>query len=1134
MRKSRNASFLAGCAAVALLFGQVATAARPKPGTQPERAKVAAGKPKPAVDPDLFKALKWREVGPFRGGRSAAVTGLAGNRSTYYFGSTGGGVWRTLDAGKTWSNVSDGSFGGSVGAVAVSEWDPNVIYAGGGEVTVRGNVSHGDGLWKSTDAGKTWKLLGLQDGRQIPRIRIHPKNPDLVYAAVLGHVFGPNATRGVYRSKDGGASWERVLYVNDRVGAVDLAMDPVNPRVLYASTWSFHRTPYSLESGGPGSGLWKSTDGGDSWTELTQNPGFPKGTLGIIGVSVSRSNPENVYALVEAEAGGVLRSRDGGRTWTKVNEERNLRQRAWYYSRIYADPKNEEVVYVVNVQFLRSQDGGKSFRPIRVPHGDNHDLWIDPDDPQRMIEANDGGACITTDGGVTWTSEDNQPTAQFYRVSTDNHFPYRILGPQQDNSAVRILSRSPGGNGVGPRDWDITAGGESGYIVADPRDPDVVYGGSYGGLIVRLNHRTGESRDVNPWPDNPMGWGAGDLKYRFQWNFPILFSPNDPKVLYTAANHLFRTTDEGASWQEISPDLTRNDKSTLGASGGTITKDNTSVEYYATIFTVAESPLEPGVIWAGSDDGLVHVSRDAGKSWQNVTPKGMPDWMMVNSLEASPLDKGAAYFAGTRYKSDDLRPYLYKTADYGATWTRIDNGIDPTHFTRVVRADPMVRGLLYAGTEHGAYVSFDDGVRWQPLQLNLPIVPVTDLTIKEGDLIAATQGRSFWVLDDLSPLRELATHQDVASAKAYLFPPRPAYRLGDGGGDDDDFTPPPGIGKNPPSGAVLHYFLREAPKAAEAGKIKLEILASDGTVIRTFKGEAPKPKKEPRTVKAGEAATPIEEPKPAPKPEEKAGEAAKRPDQGGEAAQEEKQDKKKEEDEGEEGEGEKEHLATEAGLNRFVWDLNWPASKGFKGMILWAGREGIAPLAVPGRYQARLTAGDQVLTQSFEVKTDPRSSATQEDMVAQLEFVRASAAKLTEAHDSIRRIRDVRAQLDEVKKRYKSDDAAKPVLEAAKEIDKKMTAVEEALYQTKNRSSQDPLNYPIRLTDKLSGVAGSASQGDYRPTAQAVAVQKELVAAIDVQLAKLKEVWDQDLKKLNDLAHEKGVAPVVVPPAKLK
>ena len=1062
-----------------------------------------------ALDPERWKALSWREVGPYRGGRSAAVAGLPGDRNTYYFGATGGGVWKTQDGGTTWKSVSDGFFGGAIGAVAVSEWDPNVIYVGTGEETVRGNVSHGDGMWKSTDAGKTWKHVGLEDSRHIVRVRIHPKNPDLVYAAVLGHLFGPNKERGVYRSRDGGRNWERILFVNENAGAVDLVMDPTNPRILYAGTWRVRRTPYSLESGGAGSGLWKSTDGGDTWAELTRNPGLPKGTIGIVGVTVSPTNPDNLYAEIEAEDGGVFRSRDGGKTWTKTNEDRELRQRAWYYTRIYADPKDEESVYVLNVRFHRSKDGGKTFTSIRVPHGDNHDLWIDPNDPRRMIEANDGGVNVSTDGGRSWTRQDNQPTAQIYRVSADTHFPYRLLGAQQDNSALRIPSRPT----FGP-DFEETAGGESGYIVADPQNPDVVYGGSYGGFLQRVNHATGERRDINVWPDDPMGWGAADLKYRFQWNFPILFSPNDPDVLYAAANVLFKSTDEGQSWTAISPDLTRNDKSTQGPSGGPITKDNTAVEYYATIFTVAESTLEPGVIWAGSDDGLLHVTRDGGKTWKDVTPRDMPKWIMINSVEASPYEKGGLYVAATMYKSDDFRPYLYKTSDYGATWTRIDKGIDPMHFTRVVRADPERRGLLYAGTERGAYVSFDDGGRWEPLQLNLPIVPVTDMIIRGDELAAATQGRGFWILEGLANLRQLSGDQEAQSPR--LFQPAPAYLLSDGTS----------------GGAAIYYFLDKAPSDKDAKAAKLEILDRDGKVLRSFSGkpaEAGK-KEEAKARTEGE-----------PEPEEEKAESATEKktgyEKGGELTTEpeKKEEKEKTEKKEKKTDDEEEQKAPmEAGLNRFNWDLLYPPGKTFPGMILWSG-DPIQPFAVPGDYQVRLTVGGTTRTAPFQVLKDPRSSATLEDLQAQHDFLTSIRTKLDETHDAIRRIRDVRAQLDDVKKRLDDIEGDHDkVLDAAKALDEKMTKVEEALYQTRNRSQQDPLNFPVRLNDKLNALGSSVSLGDNRPTAQAVQVRDQLVQAIDAQLAALAQVLDQDLPALNELAKSEGIPAVILSPSRLK
>jgi photosystem II stability/assembly factor-like uncharacterized protein len=993
-----------------------------------------------AFDAKQFAAMQWREVGPYRGGRSAAVEGIPSQRDTYYFGSVGGGVWKTTNGGESWVPVSDGFFGGSIGAVAVSEWDPNVVYVGTGEKTVRGNVSHGDGMWKSVDAGKTWTHVGLKDSRHIPRVRIHPRNPDLVYAAVLGHLFGANQERGVYRSKDGGKSWERVLFANENAGAIDLTFDPTNPRILYATTWRVRRTPYSLESGGEGSALWKSTDGGDTWTNISTKKGLPKAPLGISGITVSRTNPQNVYAIIEAEEGGVFRSRDGGETWTKTNEGRELRQRAWYYTRIYADPKDEDTLYVLNVNFHKSKDGGKTFSAIATPHSDNHDLWIDPNDPLRMIEANDGGANVSTDGGESWTAQDNQPTAQFYRVSTDNSFPYRILGAQQDNSAVRVRSRSMG-RGIGFRDWEETAGGESGHIVAKPDNPEIVFGGSYGGYLTMLDHRTGAFRDLNAWPDNPMGHGAEGASERFQWNFPLLFSPHDPNTLYAASQHLWKTTDAGASWTKLSGDLTRNDRTKMGPSGGPITKDNTSVEYYGTIFAVAESQHERGVIWTGSDDGLIHLTRDGGSNWKNVTPSAMPQSLMINSIDVSPFDKGTVYVAGTSYKSDDFRPYLYKTADYGATWTKIVNGIAGDHFTRVIRSDRQRKGLLYAGTERGMYVSFDDGTSWQSLQLNLPIVPITDLAVRDDDLIAATQGRGFWILDDVTPLQQTG----ATLPRIELFKPRAAWRTG---GMTPEKTPQ-GEGKNPPQGVIVNYWISSGVKAETP--VKLAFLNPDGSVIREFSTT-------------------------------------------------EKDDSK-------------EKLpAWKPGLNRFAWDLRYAEAKKFEGLVLWGGGTA-GPRVPPGTYNVRLTVGDETRTAAAEVKQDPRTTSTQSDLQTQFDFLLAANRKLTEVHTQIERIRAVRKQLDDLKKREEKG----PLFDAAKALDEKMTKIEETLYQTKNRSPQDPLNYPIRLNDKLASVAESASFGDFAPTAQHRAVATQLMTQIDAQLAQLKTIWERDLPALNAL-----------------
>ena len=1005
---------------------------------------------------ERFETLQWREIGPWRGGRSAAVAGIPQDRETFYFGSTGGGVWKTANGGGSWTNVSDGFFGGSIGAVAVSEWDPNVIYVGTGEKTVRGNVSHGDGVWKSTDAGRSWTNVGLPDSRHISRIRIHPRNPDLVYAAVMGHLFGPNEQRGVYRSSDGGGTWERVLFVNDQAGAVDLAMDPTNPRILYAATWRVIRTPYSLESGGEGSGLWKSVDGGDSWTRLSGNEGLPEPPLGIGGITVSPSNPDNVYAIVEAAEGGVFRSRDAGETWERVNQERKLRQRAWYYSRIQADPVSEDVVYVLNVRFHRSRDGGKSFEEIPTPHGDNHDLWIDPNDPRRMIQSNDGGANISYDGGETWSTQANQPTAQMYRVSTDTDFPYRLLGGQQDNSAVRIRTRSAFGPAISKRDWEPTAGGETGHIVADPENPDIVYGGSYGGFLVRMDHRNGDRRIINVWPDNPMGWGAAELKYRFNWNFPLMFSPHDPGTLYAAGNVLFRTRDEGQSWEAISGDLTRNLKDKQQASGGPITKDNTGVEYYGTIFALAESRIEPGVLWTGSDDGLLHLSRDGGASWTDVTPRGLPEEIQINSIEAHPFEAGGLYLAATAYKRDDFRPYLYRTTNYGRSWEEITDGIAADHFTRVIRADPVRPGLLYAGTERGLYVSRNDGADWESLQLDLPIVPITDLAVREHELVAATQGRGYWSFDHLALLRQVG--EATWDESPVLFEPGPTWRLPNRSAED-----PGQRGRNPADGVVLFYWLSgELPPDTP-----LELLVTDeaGNAIRRF---TRKPDKE----------SPNEEPPL----------------------------------------GDDDRLLTaDAGLNRFEWNLRYPGVERFDKLVLWNDSLD-GPRAVPGAYRATLTAGDWSRSVDIRIQGDPRSHASPDDLQRQFDFVWGINRKLTTVHQAVRRIRDVRGQLETIGKRIEGEQAYAALEEAAGDLGEQLTSVEEALYQTRMEARQDPLNFPIRLNDKLAGVMRGASIGDHPPSASAIAVRDELVAEADRQLARLNRLLDEDLVRLNELA----------------
>jgi photosystem II stability/assembly factor-like uncharacterized protein len=912
---------------------------------------------------------------------------------------------------------------------------------------------------------------------------------------------------GVFRSKDGGKTWQKIFYRSEKAGACDLIIDPTNANIIYAGFWEVYRKPWTLESGGPGSGIFKSTDGGDTWAEITRNPGLPKGTIGIVGITVSPANPDRLWAIIEAEDGGVFRSDDAGKTWTKTNDQRNLRQRAWYYSRIYADPKNADTVYVLNTGFYRSNDAGKTFTGIQVPHGDNHDLWIAPDDPSRMIESNDGGANVSFNAGKSWSEED-QATAQFYRVALDNDFPYHIYGAQQDNSTVRIASRNTD-FGLTTSDWYDVGGGESGWIAPSPKNSELVYSGSYGGLITRQDHRTGQLRDVSPYPNNPMGAGADVLKYRFQWNFPILFSPHDPNTLYTGANVLFRSMNEGQTWEVISPDLTRNDKTKQGASGGPITKDNTSIEYYSTIFTVMESPVQQGVIWTGSDDGVVQVTRDGGKNWTNVTPPKdlMPEWIQINSIEASPFDASTAYVAATMYKWDDNRPYLYKTSDYGKSWKKITNGIPATAFTRVIREDPNKRGLLFAGTETGMYVSFDDGASWQSMQFNLPIVPITDLAIqkREQELVVATQGRSFYVLDELPLIHQLMDAGGMNAVKqTKLFKPKDAYRM-DGGSPPLPATAT--IGRNPANGAVVYYSLKSKPTT----DVVLEFLDSSGKSIQKFTGKVAKMVTAPAPAASpSPGASPVPNAAPAPSaPEESEGGGGGEGEGG--------------------GGGRQPRVTTDVGLNRFVWDLRYPESVRFPGLILWAG-EMRGPRIVPGMYQVRLTVDGKTVSESFEVKADPRLSTSAADFAKQLELGLKIRDKVTETHNAIIQIRDVRKQVDDLLKRVAGQPSYKAINDAATVLKRNLTEVEETLYQTKNRSSQDPLNFPIRLNNKLAALAGVVQSADAAPTDQSYAVYDELVAQIDAQLAKFAAIMKNDVPAFNQLVRDQNVPAVTVKP----
>ncbi|MEO1258206.1 MAG: glycosyl hydrolase [Bacteroidota bacterium] len=1005
----------------------------------------------PAYDEFYFNTIQWRQVGPFRGGRAGTVAGVLNNPSLYYMGTAGGGVWRTKDGGNTWSPISDGYFGGSIGAVAVAESDPNVIYVGEGEQTLRGNVSSGKGMWRSTDAGETWKFIGLKKSEHIGRIRIHPANPDLVYVAVIGNLWIPNEERGLYRSKDGGQNWEKILYESDKAGAVDVVFDPNNPRIIYASTWQMKRNGYRMDSGGPGSHLWKSTDGGDTWEKLTNRPGLPTSTIGIIGVTVSPLNSDRVWAIIEAEEGGVFRSDDAGETWKRTSANRSLRQRAWYYSRIYADTKNEDRVYVLNVGFWRSNDGGNSFERIRTPHGDHHDLWIDPNNNSRMAIADDGGAQVSFDAGDNWTTYHNQPTSQFYRVTTDNHFPFRIYGAQQDNSTVRIFHRSDG-NSITEQHWEPSAGGESAHLAPDPLNNDVVYGGTFKGYMMRKDHVTGQTRSVNIYPDNPAGSGAEVMKYRFNWNFPVLFSPNDPKKLYAGSNYLHMTTNEGQSWEVISPDLTRNDPETIKSSGGPITQDNTGAEYYANIFAINESTLEPGVIWTGSDDGLVHVTKDGGKNWENVTPKGSPKLNMMNCIDIHPFEKGGAYIAATSYKFGDYTPYIYKTTDYGKTWTKITHGIPENYYTRAVRADPVRPGLLYAGTEWGMFISFDDGKSWQPFQLNLPVTSIRDLHIKNESLIAATHGRSFWMIDDLGPVRQMS--KEVVEKPHHLFRPKPAHRMAQSrswGSPNYKL-----VGTNHPNGVLFNFFIKDY---TEEKKVSLEILDLAGNTIRKFDNKTKKKKKK---------------------------------------------------------------LKVEKEKNRFIWDMRYEGFKEFDGMVLYSSPN-YGPKAAPGKYTAILTVDAEQSEIEFEIAKDPRLPNTDEDYKKQLDFLIAVRDKVSEAHQAMRDIKSIRDDINYYKNKLDGKEKFVEILKLMTRLNKEMSIIENNIHMTKNQSRQDPLNYGIRINNRLAFLMADQQRGDFPPTDQAVEVKNNISAELDVELEKLDNLLAEKLAAINQLGKEIGV-----------
>jgi len=1038
--------------------------------------KAADAEKNEAANPEekVFKGMKYRLIGPFRGGRSLTAAGIPGDPTTYYFGATGGGVWKSTDGAMTWSPVFDKEGTSSIGSIAVADSNPNVVYVGTGEACIRGNISHGDGVYKTLDGGKTWKNVGLKDSRAIGKVIINPTNPDIAFVAALGHPYGPNTERGIFRTTDGGKTWEKVLYKDENTGGIDVAFDPHNPNILFGALWQTRRTSWGLDDGGPGSGLYRSNDAGTTWKRIEEH-GLPKGPYGRIGVAVA-SNSERVYALIEAHNpdGGLYRSDDGGENWRLVNASHSLWQRPWYYMHVIADPQDENVLYIMNVEAYKSTDGGHLFDKVHVPHGDNHGLWIDPKDTRRMIASNDGGVTVTLDGGESWSTQDNQPTAQFYHVITDNEMPFRLYGSQQDSGTVAIASRSDDGS-ISRSDWYDVGGGEAGYIAPYPPDPDIVYAADYQGLITRYDRHTGQIRSITEQPELSDAHGAANLEHRFQWTAPVLISPHDPNTLYHGGEVLFKTTDGGVHWQAISPDLTRNDKTKQIVSGGAITLDDSGTEYYDTIFALAESPITKGLLWVGTDDGLIQLTKDEGKNWANVTPKDMPEWSRISQIDPSPFDPATAYVAVDRHQFDDLRPYIYKTSDYGKTWTKLGKGIPDNTFVRVVREDPKRKGLLYAGTETGIYVSFDDGVTWRSLRLNLPTTPVHDLEIKNDDLVVATHGRAFWILDDLSPLRQYS--DEIAKKGTFLYTPTTAYRIQAGAGGEHQH-PSKRAGQNPPAGAVIYYYLKDAPKNdAEA---KIEILDASGKVIRKYSSAEFDTLEEPLL-----------------------------PD-----------DKKPEK-----------QLKPEAGLNRFVWDLRYEEARHVPGYYLWeygAGARG--PVAVPGHYQVRLTVGSDTQTAGFDLKLDPRVKVSQTDLEAQLKLLLETRDELSRVYDTVNQIQDVRSQLAGLKRRLPENANAKNIVTAADDLEKKLVAVREDLINLDIDANEDSLAYPPQLDGKLAYLAMDVGTADSAPTA----AEYQEFDKLKRQSGELQSRWEdlqrRDLAAFQKLTAEGSLSTVVVPP----
>jgi photosystem II stability/assembly factor-like uncharacterized protein len=1023
----------------------------------------ASPTPAPQIDPKLFSGMLWRQVGPFRGGRALAIEGVPGEPNTWYFGAVAGGVWKTVDGGVNWTPLFDKQDISSIGALAVAPSDHNTIYVGTGEAAIRGNTTYGTGVYKSVDGGKNWKNIGLRDTRQIGALIAHPNNPDIVLVAALGHAFGPNAERGIFRTSDGGKTWTNVLSKDENTGGIDVVFDPHNPNVVFASLWQARRQPWFFSSGGPGSGLYKSEDNGVTWKQLTGN-GLPDGILGRIGISVSGADSNRIYAIIEAKEGGIFRSDDGGEKWTKVNDDGRFRQRAWYFSKIYADPKSVDTVYVLNTGAFKSVDGAKTFNLLPARHGDHHGLWIDPQNPNRIGNANDGGASISMDGGKTWTTQNNQPTAQFYHVATDNAYPYHIYGAQQDNSNVGIASRSDEGL-ITAQNWFVAGGGECGFVVPDPRDWHIIYSNSEG-YVVRYDKNKEEGQDVSVWPMDHSGHGAADLLHRFQWVTPLLLSPHNPDVIYTAAECVFKSTDHGMSWTQISNDLTKNDKSKQQPSGGPLTNDITSVEYYDTVFALAESPKKQGTLWAGTDDGLVHVTTDDGKNWANVTPK-MPEWSTVSIIDPSPHDANAAYVAVDRHRLDDFKPYIFKTSNLGKSWSGITSGIPEGAYVHSVREDPKRKGLLYAGTELGVYFSLDDGAHWQPLQLNLPQSPIHDLVVKDDDLVTATHGRSFWVLDNLTPLRQL--NAQSASSDMVLYQPQTAVRLHYP--EEIDKRQP--AGDNPPMGAMIDYYFKTAPK----DEVTIDILDAQGKLVRHLSSKEKKDHEQPP-----EWPDRVEVPKTIPANE---------------------------------------------GMNRFAWDLRYNEPIQIPGAF-YSGNPPRGALALPGDYQVKLTANGKTQTTTLHLVIDPRTKDHEGELPKQFELSTQVSERISALHQAVNEIREIKSQIQALHTKFGDDAKVKPALDAADGMERKMSEVEQKLIQVNMKGSEGNLAFPNMLNEAFDTFSRSVDAGDREPTKPQMDVFASLSGRLDEQLKKWNAIKQDDLPKVTELIKQADVPALVI------